>query len=138
MPRTQRSREHDIQAIASRLIEVLEDQLSLSMTDAARALGYANATTLHKVKRGVVLPDFSRIAAFADQQGRRTGLMPNLHYVLTGQGVPMLPYRAPDSVQVKRSIDDDIISQLSDSEPSTKQALLILLRHGKASHRRKR
>ncbi|TXI47110.1 MAG: hypothetical protein E6Q50_14350 [Lysobacter sp.] len=138
MPRTQRSREHDIQAISSRLIDVLEGQLSLSMADAARALGYANATTLHKVKRGSVLPDFSRVAAFADQQGRRTGQMPNLHYILTGQGVPMLPYRAPESDQVKFSIDDDIINQLSDSEPATKQALLILLRHGKASHRRQR
>jgi len=129
MARTQRPRNRQTQGIGTRLISTLVDDFGLTMTEAAKELGYANATTLHKIKRGLALPDPERLASFAQKQKLIVGSTMNLHWVLTGQGVSLIGRRrrSPAEDKHESAIDDDIINRLSGLEPQVKQALLVLV-----------
>jgi len=128
MARTQRPNTRDVRQIGARLIEALLKTFGLTMTEAARKLGYANATTLHKIRRGSALPDPERLAAFARDQSINSRQTLNLHWVLTGQGAPLIN-RSTKAIadQVTDSIDDDIINLLAHLDPSIKQAVRTLL-----------
>lgn len=130
MARTQRPSIDQTQAIGGRLISTLRDDFGLNMTEAAKALGYANATTLHKVRSGLALPDPERLARFAKQQRLILGQTLNLHWVLTGQGTALIrqPPTRPISTQQVDSIDVDLINALADLEPEVKQILVVLMR----------
>lgn len=56
----------------------------------SQRLGYANATTLSAVRRGDVFPDVERLAKLGHLV-MAGGAYPNLHWLLTGAGVPLLP-----------------------------------------------
>ena len=129
MARTQRPRNRQTQGIGTRLISTLADDFGLTMTEAAKELGYANATTLHKIKRGLALPDPERLASFAQKQKLIIGSTMNLHWVLTGQGASLVE-RGRNNLKDGRhesAIDDDIINKLAGLEPQVKRALLVLV-----------
>jgi hypothetical protein len=69
----------------------------MSDTQLSERLGYANPTTLSSVRRGVVFPDVERLA----QLGRvilNSGISPNLHWIITGDGTPFLQSPLPRSM----------------------------------------
>lgn len=128
MARTQRSNTQAVRQIGSRLINVLLGPFGLTMTEAALELGYANATTLHKVRRGLALPDPQRLAKFAREQSINRRETLNLHWVLTGQGTPLIERSSKATASHEGgSVDDDIIKVLAYLDPSIKDAVRVLL-----------
>lgn len=128
MARTQRPKNQFTTQIGTRLIDALLQNFGLSMTQAATALGYANATTLHKIRSGKALPDPSRLAKFAREQSLIPKQTLNLHWILTGQGNPLIDRKGPKTSGKKlSSIDIDIINSLSQLDPQIKQAVRVLV-----------
>ncbi len=126
MSRTQRPINKRNTEIGRRLISVLKSDFGLTMTRAAEALGYANATTLHKVQQGKALPDPSRLADFARREAVATGRTMNLHWVFTGDGEPMLdPQILGDKKRSKLNVD--IINNIMKLDKKEKEALLLLI-----------
>jgi hypothetical protein len=129
MSRIQRPATPHIRAIGERLIGMLMRDFGLTMTEAAAELGYANATTLHKVRRGMALPDPARLAAFAERQTILRHRTMNLHWIWTGKGARLIAKdleRARN--QPSREINDvDIINIVTRLEPEARQALLTLI-----------
>jgi len=74
----------------NRFVWLMENVLRISSAEMARELGYANSTTVQKVKRQETFPDverLQRLASLFTQDGSR----PNLHWLITGEGEPVLP-----------------------------------------------
>lgn len=138
MARTQRPADTHAEKIGQRLIQALTKNFGLTMTQASNHLGYANPTTLHKIRRGMALPDPGRLAKFAREQSINRGQTLNLHWILTGQGVPMIDRRKqPASDRGVGTEDDDIINSLRRLDPEFKQAVRVLVL-SQAARRRKR
>lgn len=77
-------------AIARRLI-VMIDLLGRGDSHLAMLLGYANATTIHKLRRGETLLGPRRLSKLASLDVEPF-LYPNLHWILTGKG-PVVTHR---------------------------------------------
>lgn len=77
---------------------LMEKVLKVSAAELARQLGYANATTLQKVKRCKTFPDVERLQRLGNLSVRSGG-RPNLDWLITGEGKPVLltKGRAPKS-----------------------------------------
>lgn len=75
--------------MCSRLSTVM-DLLGPSDARMSELLGYTNQTTLSQVRRGATFPDVERLASLGKMtvDGNAT---PNLHWVLTGIGMPFIP-----------------------------------------------
>lgn len=128
MARTQRLSDQNTQKIGARLIQALSDDFGLTMTQAAGELGYENATTLHKIRRGKALPDPARLAKFAREQKIRPLQTLNLHWILTGQGHSLIDRQASGAAPVKiNTTDVDIINSLRQLAPEFKQAVRDLI-----------
>jgi hypothetical protein len=113
--------------IGGRLLAVLQDDLGLTLTQAAAALGYTNASTLHRMRRGEALPDPARLGRFATQRLAGSGRAVNLHWVLTGTGRRFVREKA---VPLQAgTVEIDIINYVRRLDPSAKRALLTLLEH---------
>lgn len=102
----------------------------MAPADLWRALGYANSSTVHSVAKGETLPDFVRVAehqgALQDARGRSL----NLHWVITGQGSPVVePGRAGRvrSATAKEAGENDIIVKLRRMKPSRRATLVKFL-----------
>jgi hypothetical protein len=87
MARTRKNRSLQ-KRMCARLVTLLEDYMSMSDADAARALGYNGTGTLWKIRRGTAFVDVERLATLAGL-GRR-GARPNLHWIISGEGEPLL------------------------------------------------
>lgn len=129
MSRIQRPATPYIRAIGERLIGMLTHDFGLTMTEAADELGYANATTLHKVRRGLALPDPARLASFADQQTILRHKTMNLHWIWTGKGQRLIAKDAErtQSMPYQTISDVDIIKIVTRLKPEVRQALLTLI-----------
>ena len=134
MPRTQRLFEKETIAIGRRLISSLKDDFGLTMKEAAKVLGYANSTTLHKIQSGGAMPDPVRLANFAQKQNIIMNRTMNLHWVMTGNGSRMVDRktginvsRARLSQRKSNTLDDDIIIKTSKLDDHMKEALLVLI-----------
>jgi hypothetical protein len=73
-------------------LRVVLDLTGLKDAELSQRLGYANATTLSGVRRGVVFPDAERLVALGGMV-LMGGAYPNLHWILTGVGTPFLALR---------------------------------------------
>lgn len=130
MSRQQRS-DKAVADIARRFITAAQEHLGLSPADLWRALGYANSSTVHSVKKGETLPDFVRIAehqaVMRDAQGRSL----NLHWVITGQGSPVVESSRASRVRsatTKETEENDIIVKLRRMKPSRRASLVKFLK----------
>ena len=116
--------------IAKRFITAAQEHLGLAPADLWRALGYANSSTVHSVTKGETLPDFVRIAEHQADMRDAQGRSLNLHWVITGQGNPVV-----DSVRVGRirsatseeMAENDIIVKLRRMKPSRRAMLVKFL-----------
>ena len=89
MPRQNHSIEQ-VHAISMRFNTLVIDHLRTNYSELSRRLGYANASTLHAVKKGKSLPDFLRLAHNQEKLTDKYGRKINLHWLITGTGDPML------------------------------------------------
>jgi hypothetical protein len=116
-----------VSGIAERFISAAQDHLGMEATDIWRGLGYSNSSTLNSIRKGEALPDFARIAehhgAIQDARGR----VVNLHWVITGQGNPLLSSPKPGGKPSKNPVDHDIINRISRLKPSQRATLLKFL-----------
>lgn len=126
MSRTQRPVDDLSIGIGRRIVSALQDDLGLSMKEAGQALGYANPSPLYSFRNGKALPDPARLAAFVREQGKVTGSVLNLHWVLTGCGAPFIEAPSVSSEQ-RSALDNDIINKALLLDRQQKKALLVLL-----------
>lgn len=126
MARTQRSNSK-AREISKRFLEVLQVELGLSLSDAARMMGYKGQATLQSIRAGKALPDAVRLSNFVKQFASQNGKTINLHWMLTGFGPKFL-----DASQALNkdcsAIDSDIINTSMQLSNHAKGALLTLLR----------
>ena len=129
MSRVQRPVTPHIRAIGERLIGMLTRDFGLTMTEAASELGYANATTLHKVRRGMALPDPARLAAFAERQTILRHRTMNLHWIWTGKGARLIAKDLEGAIsKPSQDVEDvDIIKVVTQLGPEARRALLTLI-----------
>lgn len=126
MPRQMRP-DNVVNDIASRFILAAQEHLGIDSTELWQALGYANSSTLNSIRKGKALPDFVRIAEHHGKIHDSRGRTLNLHWVVTGQGNPVLETARQGSKSSKRTDDHDIISRLSRLKPSQRATLLKFL-----------
>lgn len=105
--------------MCARLVTLLDDYLSLSDADAAKALGYSGTGTLWKIRRGTAFADVERLAALA-ALGQRDA-RPNLHWLISGEGGPLLA-SAPATSEASKLVSR--INQLSANE---RRAVMTLI-----------
>lgn len=70
-------------------LSAMLDSTRISDSEISRLLGYANPATLARMRRGEAFLDSERLATLG-QLKIFAGACPNLHWVLTGQGTPLL------------------------------------------------
>ena len=75
--------------MCSRLSAVM-DLLGCSDARISAQLGYTNQTTLSQMRRGATFPDVEKLANLGQIVVAETAT-PNLHWVLTGVGLPFVP-----------------------------------------------
>jgi hypothetical protein len=123
MPRQTRPSK-SVKQIADRFLFVSEIHLGIKSSDLWRRLGYANPTTIQAIQKGLTLPDFVRVVECAPMLTDSTGRSINLHWVLTGQGDPMISTNQ-DSHQERATltVPDDIIVILKRIKPEKRKAL---------------
>jgi hypothetical protein len=109
MPREKRN-PVQVAAIARRITECLDKHLRLSVSDAAVALGYSNRTMLDHVRGGQALLDPLRLVKLARLRSV-SGNHVDLHWVLTGEGMPLRKGRPRSLAQVKTEMKR-VISRL--------------------------
>ncbi|MBI2768968.1 MAG: hypothetical protein HYX47_05070 [Burkholderiales bacterium] len=129
MPRQQRS-DKAVAEIAKRFITAAQEHLGLAPADLWRALGYANSSTVHSVTKGETLPDFVRIAEHQAYMRDARGRSLNLHWVITGQGSPVVEPGQAGRVgraSAKESAENDIIVKLRRMKPSRRATLVKFL-----------
>lgn len=107
-----------MRAMCSRLVQVF-DSLGVSDREIAQALGYANASTLSRVRRGEAFVDVERLAALGDLV-LRTGQHLDLNWVISGkgQGVSRPRHRATKDRQA------ELAQLLSPIAPTNSRLLL--------------
>lgn len=103
--------ENIVSDIASRFYMAIDQHLGLSASEFSRRLGYANPSTLQSIKNGSTLPDFARLAEYKNVLRDGKGRVLNLHWVITGEGSPLLSQgsRAKAVVDAHKTFDDIII-----------------------------
>lgn len=129
MARQQRS-DKAVADIASRFITAAQEHLGLAPADLWRTLGYANSSTLHSVSKGQNLPDFVRIAEHQADMRDAQGRSLNLHWVITGQGNPVVEPGRVDRIRsatAKEIEENDIIVKLRRMKPSRRAMLVKFL-----------
>lgn len=99
----------------------------MDSTELWKALGYANSSTLNSVRKGRALPDFVRIAEHHGEIRDSRGRALNLHWVITGQGSPVLNAIKQGGKASAKADDHDIINRLSRLKPSQRATLLKFL-----------
>jgi hypothetical protein len=105
------------QQLCRRFVELLEAHLGLTDAQAARALGYKNPATLWKIRRAETFVDVERLVTLARIGGGRT---PNIHWLLTGEGTPLIATTGRETSQAIR-----LISQLNRSQQRALIALIL-------------
>jgi hypothetical protein len=127
MSRQQRS-EKSVEDIANRFIKATKNHLKMNSAELSRLLGYANPSTVQSVTKGRSLPDFVRLAEHQSELRNANGQTLNLHWVITGEGEPMIePPTRTRTAKPAATIDDDIYIQIKKLKPVKKAALVKFL-----------
>lgn len=109
MSRQQRS-DDVVTDIAERFFRAVDEHLGLTPSELSRRLGYSNPSTIQAIKKRTALPDFARLSEHKGALRNGKGQMLNLHWVITGDGPPMV--RPGTSAAIAQTVDgdaDDII-----------------------------
>jgi hypothetical protein len=128
MSRQQRS-EKAVAGIAERFVRAAQEHLGICPTELSRLLGYANPSTIHAVRKGVILPDFVRISEHLSKLRDARGRALNLHWVITGEGQPLTSQRSNSQRKPKAidKTDDVIIMRVRRLSPGKKETLAKFL-----------
>lgn len=110
--------------MCSRLQALAEKHLKISMRDLSDKLGYSNTTVLRRAWKGEVFPDTERLAILATIK-TKTDRTPNIHWLITGEGPPLIEpqkkisSRKSDLIRVVKSLSptkaDSLLNILDDS-----------------------
>ncbi len=112
-----------LEQMCDRLVELVERHLRMKWAEVAKKLGYAGATTVAKAKQHKAFPDVERLSSLAEIR-TPSGARPNLHWLLTGEGSPLLAARAPHGPNQIRVTVERIVRKL---DPEKIKALERLL-----------
>jgi hypothetical protein len=125
MPRRARP-VRSLQPICDRLVEILQNDLSMSLLQVSEELQYANQTVITQVKNGKTFPDVVRLSEFVGRLYLRTGKTVNLHWILTGEGSrflgPLMDGQTSGSQE-----ELAIIKTYRNLDPRKRHALQVLL-----------
>lgn len=91
MSRTKKDSEL-MKAMCERLKYLTQNLLGLEDKVAASKMGYSNATTLWRCWHGKTFPDPEKLFRLAGLQ-TPCGQSPSLHWVITGEGMPLISER---------------------------------------------
>jgi hypothetical protein len=128
MSRPQRKNKTVLKAIAERFVHAYEIGMGLSTAEIARRLQYANSTTIQAVRRGDALPDIARIGENITSLANRRGHVLNLHWLITGDGLPFVqPELSGQENHTREMLDDDIIMCISNLNAEQKSAFSKLI-----------
>jgi len=104
-------------AMCARLKSLAEDYLNLRLNELSVQLGYVNSTVLRKVWNGVAFPDTERLAMLAKLK-TPSGARPNIDWIITGRGSPILSVEAQD---------DELMQEISKLSKTKSKYLLKFL-----------
>lgn len=129
MSRPQRKNRAVLKAIAERFVHAYEVGMGLTTAEVARRLQYANSTTIQAIRRGDALPDMTRIGENIGALANRRGDVLNLHWLITGDGLPFFPLECGGTERKGQRVhdDDDIIMLLSNLNAEQKSAFSKLI-----------
>ena len=94
-------------------LTVVIDMTDMYDAELSQLLGYANATTLSSVRRGVAFPDVERLALLG-QMVLMNSAAPNLHWILTGVGPPFVPAQPQRPSQGLDSLNEVALLRLQE------------------------
>lgn len=123
MARQQRSNDV-VNDIAERFFSAVDEHLGFTPAELSRRLGYSNPSTIQAIKNRTALPDFSRLSEHKSALRDGKGRMLNLHWVITGDGAPLLRPGAKSVAKIDEEVEDDIVIKLK-KMPSRKRTLLL-------------
>lgn len=89
--------------MSSRVIDIVETELSLNLLELSKKLGYKNQSPLTKLKQGKGFIGADKLRLLAEIKTERGGT-PNINWVLTGKGEKML-YLNKDKSKADQIID---------------------------------
>src|SRR5712664_210149 len=118
MTRTARSKKR-LDEICRRFVTLVDNYLRMPDGELARRLGYPSGSTLWKVRRAQSFIDVDRLYHLSRIEVG--GLRPNLDWLLTGDGDPMLSKEAPKAVLAHAS------AALAALSPQEQNAMLMIL-----------
>jgi len=121
MPRTKRDPQA-LKQLTERFTRLVDRYLELSDRELAEALGYSGTTTLSRVRNGDAFLDIERLIRLAELE-TQSGGRPNIHWLLTGHGEPVL---RPEG-QSRRDKKERLIDQVKRLEEPEIDALTKLL-----------
>jgi hypothetical protein len=110
--------------IAKRFFSAVDDHLGFTPAELSRRLGYSNPSTIQAIKKRTALPDFARLSVHKGALRDGKGRMLNLHWVITGDGAPLLKSGAKIAAKTDLDIEDDIVIKLKKLS-SNKRTLLL-------------
>lgn len=113
--------------ICQRFVRLMKEELKMSRAELARQLGYANASTLSRVQKGETFPDIGRLQKLS-QLRTSAGTRPNLDWLITGKGEPVLSGADDQEARGAASNRSSIDAILQGLEPDQIEALACLLR----------
>lgn len=94
------------QAFSDRLKKLIEGELKASVGEVASALGYQDPSTLRSAMAGRCGVDLNRLTLLASWS-KKNGTPVNLHWLLTGDGSPLLQQRS----ELDRNVLSDEVYQ---------------------------
>ena len=106
-------------------LSAMLDSTRISDSEISRLLGYATPATLARMRRGEVFPDSERLATL----GRLkicAGACPNIHWVLTGQGPPLVDHHKNKQIEaleilIRQATKDSIL--ITGQQPPGREAV---------------
>lgn len=114
--------------IASRFFLAVSEHLEISSAELSRRLGYSNPSTVQAIKRRTVLPDIARLSEHKNALRNGRGQMLNFHWVITGDGSPLLrPGTHARIIPENTDQQDDIIISIKRLPPKKRAILLKFL-----------
>ncbi len=126
MSRQQRT-EKSVEIIASRFILATKLYLKINSTELSKLLGYANPSPIHSVSKGRTLPDFVRLFEHRLDLRDENGLTLNFHWLITGEGAPMIKPEDMEESGFSSQWNDDIYINIKKLKPTKKMALAKFL-----------
>jgi hypothetical protein len=75
--------------MCERLVQLLDVVYQKRDTDISRLMGYANTSTLYRIRRGTAFPDVERLERLVGHSPKR-GVVVNLNWIIAGRGKPLL------------------------------------------------